>query len=257
LQAVAASPSKYEFACLADYYKTMLKVRGVNLVLGKKATAAEVLKNNFDVVAVAAGAVERTLDLPGAKESPIPVYSASQVLLEEVMPGKNVVVIGGGSVGCEVAQFMVRKGAASEELIYFLMQHRAETTEKIYSLLDSSDRNVTIVEIMKKIGQGFEPGTDWPLKLDLKRLGAKQYASTEVIAVKQDTVTLRTKTDKGEEIHEIPCDAIVIAVGSQPANALFEELKDKHPAVYNIGDSNAVGKISDAVQTANDIVVTL
>jgi NADH dehydrogenase FAD-containing subunit len=166
-------------------------------------------------------------------------------------------VIGGGSVGCEVAQFLARKGAASEELIYFLMQHRAETTEKIYSLLDISDRNVSIVEILKKIGRGFEPGTDWPLKLDLKRLGVKQYASSEVISVNKDTVILRTKTDAGEETKEIPCDAIVVAVGYRSENTLFEELKDKHPAVYNIGDSNAVGKISDAVQAANDIVVTL
>ncbi|MDR1320974.1 MAG: FAD-dependent oxidoreductase [Gracilibacteraceae bacterium] len=256
LQTVAAPPSKYEFAHLAEYYRRVLEVSGVNLVLGKTATADEVLKNKFDVVAVAAGSTERTLHLPGAKGQ-IPVYRASQVLLEEVMPGKNVVVIGGGSVGCEVAQFLARKGAASEELIYFLMQHRAETTEKIYSLMDTSDRNVSIVEILKKIGRGFEPGTDWPLKLDLKRLGVKQYASSEVISVNKDTVILRTKTDAGEETKEIPCDAIVVAVGYQSENTLFEELKDKHPAVYNIGDSSAVGKISDAVQAANDIVVTL
>lgn len=47
------------------------------------------------------------------------------------MPGKNVVVIGGGAVGCEVAQYLADRGSLSAELLKFLMKERAESIETI------------------------------------------------------------------------------------------------------------------------------
>ena len=52
----------------------------------------------------------------------------------------------------------------------------------------------------------------------------------------------------------IPCDTIVTAVGARPNTALYDALKEKGINVYNIGDSNTVGKVSDALAQASELI---
>ena len=264
LRLAAAPHAKREFATLIDYYRNMLARLSIPVEFGRDASPEEILESCFDAVVVATGSKPKTLRLPAG--CTLPVVSAADILSGRVVAGKNVVVIGGGSVGCETADFLAYDSALSPEQVYFLLAQRAETPEKVLSLMDSPRRRVSIVDTAK-IGTGFEPGTAWPLLKELDRLGVGQYPLAEITGFTADSLTLtytvpKTKEQKVRERETgvtepekretvtLPCDTVVAAIGSVPDDALYKALQGDCPVLYRLGDAQGVGRISDAVEQA-------
>ncbi len=256
LHVVFAPPGKHEFANLIKYYETMLKKHHVKTAVNKTVVEADIVAGGFDAVCVlATGVTPKEIILPGAQAAT--VVNAVDVLAGRVIPGKNVVIVGGGSVGCETAQYMAHRGSLSPEQLFFLSVQKAETPEKIQSMLNSSDRNVTIVEIQKSIGAGFEPGTGWPVLKDLKRLGITQHTLSKITEITSESVIIEKTKDNTIETIKILCDTIVLAVGSNSNTELYETLKGKIDNVFVIGDSKKVGKIFDAIRDANAMALSI
>ena len=256
LHMVSVPPGKGEFATLVRYFETMLKKQGVALLLNKKAAAQEVAAAGFDTVVVAAGIIPSQISLPG--KGGIPSYSAYELLQGQAIAGKDVVIIGGGSVGCETAQFLAHDAGATPEQIYFLMEHQAESVEKITSLLNSTRRKISLVD-MAKIGAGFDPGTGWPVMKDLRRLGVQQYPFTTVVDTDENAVTIRISDKEGKESSEltIPCDTLVISVGAKSNQTLLKELEALGMKVHGLGDTHAVGKVIDAIRQAAELAQSI
>ena len=271
LRLAAAPHAKHEFASLIDYYRNMLARLSIPVEYGHNAGPEEILESCFDAVVIATGAKPKKLVLPASCR--LPVVSAADVLSGSVIAGRNVVVIGGGSVGCETADFLAYDSALSPEQAAFLLTQRAETPEHVLTLLDGARRRVSIVDTAK-IGTGFEPGTAWPLLKELDRLAVGQYPLAEMTAFTDNSLTVeyavpKTKEQKIRE-HEtgeiapekretvtLPCDTIVSAIGSVPDDALFEALRDDCPALYRLGDAQRVGRIADAVEQAISLAESL
>ena len=188
----------------------------------------------------------------------IPVMMAYDILRRKEIAGKDVLIIGGGAVGCETAQYLARDAALSPEQIYFMLEHRAESLDWIMEAMNKTRRNITIVDIVK-IGAGFEPGTGWPVFKDLKRLGVKQCSFAKIKAVKESSVVIEMtdkETQNPTEL-DIPCDTLVMAVGAKPNHGLYDQLKELGIRVYNLGDSDKVGKVLDAVRDAYNLAVSI
>ncbi len=229
----------------------MLKKRAIRVELSHTAVAEEIRSGGFDEVVIAAGAVPRALPIKSTGK--IPVVLSGQVLSREVMPGKNVVVIGGGAVGCEVAQYLADRGSLSAELLKFLMKERAESIETITALLNTSSRSVSIVEMAQKIGNGFDPGCAGPVLRDLKRLGVKKYTSSKVRELTDTEAVLETEGESGPAELRIPCDTVVVCVGSICNRGLYEALAGSMEHVHIIGDAEKIGKVMDAIRQAVDL----
>lgn len=268
LHMAAGHPAKSDFITLAGYHKAMLKRLGVETVFNKEGTVEEIAKAGFDLVVTAVGNIPKTMN-PGGNGK-IPVCTAYDVFGGKSVPGKDVVVIGGGAVGCECADLLVSEAAISPEQVYFMLSQRSETAEKVLGMLDKSRRKVTIID-MAKVGTGFEQGTSWPLFKNLDRFGVERYSFAKLLEVTDSTVEIeavqpKTREQKAKEREtgvvepekllrlSIPCDTIVTAVGASPNSGLYEELKDRGVKVYNIGDSSAVGKVSDAIAQAAELI---
>ena len=256
LPLVAAPPAKHEFSTLKKYYEVTLKKSGVDVVLGKEATLTDLLSGDFDEIVFATGVVTNRISLPG--ENRIPVYTAAEVLEGKVVAGKDVVVVGGGSVGCETAQYLAHKGSLSPEQLHFMLSQGSEPVEKVLKMLHTSRRNISIVDIAK-IGSGFELGTGWPVMKDLRRLGVKQHPLSRILNV-TDCQVIIEKTDRKDNsvsTLEIACDTIILAVGSKPNNALYQEAKHKLSNIHLIGDANKIGNIMGALKDADALVQKL
>lgn len=261
LHLAAAAPAKSEFATLIGYYEAHLRKLGIPVELGREATPELLARAECDAVVVASGSAEKRIPLP-ITSGRIPILMASQVLSGAALPGKNVVVVGGGAVGCETAQLMARQGSLTPEELYFLMSANAETPEFLKGLLNRSDRAVHIVELTDRIGSNFEPGTGWPVLNDLRRLGVRLHTLASVAEVREDAVLLDRRIadpDTAQERVErvsLPCDTIVMAVGSV-SDPLYDRLKGTLPAVYSLGDCSRVGKVSDAVRQAMELAYSV
>lgn len=74
----------------------------VDLHYGKLATATEILMGNYDKVILATGSKSKMSQINGIDFA----SSANEYLTGKKQPGKKVIFIGGGLVGCETALYM-------------------------------------------------------------------------------------------------------------------------------------------------------
>jgi NADPH-dependent 2,4-dienoyl-CoA reductase/sulfur reductase-like enzyme len=174
----AAPPRKDEILRAVDYYEAILPALGVKFHLNAEASVEEM--NAADAVIVAVGAHDFVLPIPGADGEN--VVSSWDVLAGTAEAKGRCVVIGGGLVGTETAEFLLEKGCT-----------------------------VTIVEMMDKIANG-ESSTILPTIMgNFAKHNVVQLVNTKVLGMEGNTV----KALKGEEEMAIECDTVVMAVGSR------------------------------------------
>ena len=174
----AVPPRKDEILRSTEYYETILPALGVKFHLNTEATVEEM--NAADAVIVAIGAHDMALPIPGADGSN--VVSSWDVLAGKAEAKGHCVVIGGGLVGTETAEYLLEGGCT-----------------------------VTIVEMLDKIANG-ESSTILPtIMADFAKHNVTQLVNTKVQAIEGNTV----KALKGEEEIAIECDTVVMAVGSR------------------------------------------
>lgn len=150
-------PSRGDFGGLLAYYETNLPRLGVKIELNHEGTAEEIAAAGFDDVVVAVGGNPNKTELP-VKENHVPVVTSTQVIRKEAFPGGRVVVVGGSYIGVETARLLARQGSLSPEQLFHLSVNHAETPERLETLLNSSARQVWLVERGPKIGFGYESG---------------------------------------------------------------------------------------------------
>lgn len=251
---VAAAPGKSDFYKLIPYYETVLTKAGVRMQFGKCVTAEDVRTGEYDNVVIASGSHFRSI--PFARDDgSVEVLLPDAILGRKVIPGRRVVVLGGGAVGCETAQYLAHNSSLSEAQLAFLFTHRAESVEKLTALMDGTRREISICEVTPKAFGGFDPGCAWPVIKDLKRFHIPVYTSTKVTGIWDGAVHALRTTSEGEETLTIPCDTLIQAVGAVPRNELYHELEKEYQGhLHLIGNAAKTGRILDAVHQAVDLV---
>ena len=270
LNLVCVPPAKQEFSSLIAYYEASLAKAGVKVELCKKAGIEDIKAaaksdanpDGFDIIVSAAGRGEAKR-IPLDIDDSVEVVSAYDILDGSIVAGRDVIVIGGGSVGCETAQFMAHEASVSPEQVYHMLANKYMPVERVLELMNSTRRNISVVDVVK-VGSGFQLGTGWPVLGDMKRLGVKSYSFAAARNIKDGVATLDVKkakdSDETEEV-KIPVDTVVMSVGALPNEGLYDELaayfgsgedggdgKDAGVKVYNIGDSAGIANVKSAVE---------
>ncbi len=203
-------PFKQHLGLMKPYLERQLELHGVNVYLGKKITKEDVLAMNADAVVCATGIKPATLPVEGAERA----VNALDIL-NGTSSGKNVVVIGGGSIGCETAEFLAKQG-------------------KKVSVIEMTD---ALAGNTGKTAQTILLGHLKGNKVDiLTECRVEKITSTDVVYKSKDGKTCSVKAD-----------TVVVATGTRPEASLYESLKDEIKEIYNIGDSNGGGIIPNAV----------
>lgn len=219
LNIAASSPLAYEFAEFGKYFMNILPKLGVRIHYNTKANAKMVLAEKPDVCIIAVGASPLIPRIPGVENA----VTAFDVLSGKAEVGKKVVVIGGGGVGCDTAAHL-------------------------------ADRcRVTLIEMLPKIGQDIGISTRWTVLLYLNQKGVEILTETKAVEIKKNAVVV--ETPKG--IREIECETAVLAVGTTPNDGLYDELKDKVPEIYKIGDCSKPRKAIDATHEAFELALKI
>ena len=249
-------PEKYEFGNIPQFYEAMLKKYDVEVCLGREATADEIAAGGFDEVVTCCGSEAKTIKLEGAED--IMVCGAEDILKGKVVAGRNVLVIGGGSVGCETANYMTREASLDMNQLYFMMTQEAESIETITELVNTCNRKITVVD-MEKTAANYDYGCAWPILKELRRFGVDLLSKTRVKSIDKIKVTLEKDVPGSDAAKSmtIDCDTIVLAVGYRENSGLASELIERNIKVHNLGDSLKVGKVSDAIKAADDLAAII
>jgi 2,4-dienoyl-CoA reductase (NADPH2) len=237
----ATPPGREEFKEFAKDLAVQVRVNNIKTIF--KATVDEALlkQEKPDQVILATGAKPLTIPVPGAE---LPhVVQAWDVLTDKATTGKNVVVIGGGAVGVEVALFLAEKGTMSGDALKFLLINDVESVEDLKELAVQGTKNVTVLEMLEKAGQDIGRSTRWVMMSDLSRFGVTTLTETKALEI----TTAGIKVERNNETETIPADTVVMATGSVPENALQETLTALSIPFELAGDAKQIGLAFDAV----------
>ncbi len=203
-------PFKQHLGLMKPYLERQLEITGVNVHLGKKITKQDILDMHADAVVCATGVKPAVLNIEGANRA----VNAREIL-EGKPSGKNVAVIGGGSIGCETAEYLAKQG-----------------------------KKVAIIEMTDTLA-GNTGKTDQTILLGhLKGYGVKLLTECRVEKITANEVHYKSKDGK---MNTVNADTVVLAIGDKPDTSLYDSLKDEVNEIYNIGDSNGGGIIPNAV----------
>lgn len=195
------------------YLVTQVNKHGVTVV-EKEATAADLA--GFDAVIVATGTTPAGLPVPGA-DRPNVTLAVDALKEGGVRPTGQVVVIGGGLIGVETAVLFSRQ----------------------------PDTQVTILEMLPQIMNGCSDCDKIVYGGWIQENGVQVFTSSKVVSIGEEGVTFEQRSLRGT----VPADHVFLATGMKPNQALYEELLAQGVMVYNVGDSQAPGKIYDAVHS--------
>lgn len=263
---VAAGTARIKFD--VDNYRVYLeqqiheqiKEGNLELKLGEAATADSLAHAGYDAIVCAAGAFETAPPIPGLAELVATglAVSATRLLRKpELLRGaRSVTVIGGGAVGCEVAQWLAVERKVPQvnviEALPYMMQGSctANRGHLLHTLAAHNARllNMTRVERVEKAPGGAT--------LHVSRNRHKNvpdpYVSWTPILPENVENPLAPKVGNDWHEEDIASELVVVACGGRADDKLFYELQRTHaaPELHNIGDGFAPGRILEAVRAA-------
>lgn len=198
---------------------------GVELRVNAEATVESILALKPDAVILATGSNPLILKIPGLAECG---YVTAQDLLDGKAPmGKNVLVVGGGMVGCEAAEFLAERGHQVGVIEMKDVIAADVVPENRKFMFENFDRHGVTLRPGAKVGQFYSDGVDYALA-DGTTGSMRGY------------------------------DNIVLAMGSRANDPLSEALKGSVPQVFTVGEAakapgNAVIATGDALNAALEI----
>ncbi|MCD7892776.1 MAG: FAD-dependent oxidoreductase [Erysipelotrichaceae bacterium] len=214
---IAAVPiTKQEITKVVKYMRRRLEVSNVDIRLNTEVTD-EMLDNEFKDYEVVGtiGAIPKEIEAFKVFKQ---TMTADDILSGKAFPGRKIVIIGGGSVGCETADYLA----------------------PLINDLFPNNRDVTIIEQTPGLMNGEGGAAKSQLTLRLMRKGIKIETNSQITSVDENTITYMKK---GQEYIIDDADTLVFACGYDP-------VKMNHERIHYIGDSDKVRNLKDAISSA-------
>jgi 2,4-dienoyl-CoA reductase (NADPH2) len=234
--ALAAMVKGFEIEDLRDFlrfFRTQVKKTGVKVKLHKEFDEAALAETKPDVVILAAGGNPTLPDVPGIDGRNViktnDLYGILKFFIRLVgsknlrdltkiwMPvGKRVVIIGGAIQGCQLGEYLTKRG-----------------------------RKVTIVETGDEMGKWLVPERKTRLFYWFDKKGIERLDGVKLVEITKKGLTIVTKEGVTRLLE---ADNVMPVLPFSPNKELAEKLKGRVAEVYTIGDCDDPGVIPDATK---------
>jgi 2,4-dienoyl-CoA reductase-like NADH-dependent reductase (Old Yellow Enzyme family)/thioredoxin reductase len=230
-------PGKEKIDELIRWFEKQLEYGRVTLKLETEFAEENHLKEPPDALIFANGSIPAKL---GSGDSR--VFHVNDILLHPEKAKGRIVILGGGSTGCEAAEFLA--GERVEVLFHRKKDLKGEflTSKVVHE--DIPKRDISIVEMIDDICMDMEPYSRSILMTKLRENDVKLHTKTRVLTLLDGGVQVEHAETKKHSV--LPADTIIVAFGGKPRENGLKVLKVKQ--VFSIGDCDKVGKIADAVR---------
>lgn len=215
---LAAVPiGKSDFAGFIKWQQEQLRRLGVKVHLNTEMTVEKLPDSDYLLIN-ATGSLPITPKIPGVDREN--VVQAHDVLAGKVVVGKNVVIIGGGLVGLETAEFLAHHGS-----------------------------NVTVLEMMDQVGREGEASTNQFILDNLTKCHARIETSAQVTEIGVNDVVFE-KNGTEHKIQDV--DTIVLAVGVKNNNTFEEDCIAHDRRCIFVGNASDRTRIRNGLAAIRD-----
>jgi 2-enoate reductase len=249
---------KYEVANYLEYLRAELeRVAGegnLSIEHGVRANPGILKEGRFDAIITATGSLQSRPRVPGIDGRSV-VFAVDLLRDPSIaMPARRVVIIGGGTVGCETA----------------------------YWLVDELGKEVVIVETLPYLMKGVcTANRGWLLHF-LEERKVRIFNCTELTSVGTGEVAIRRNASGTvpdpfvtwapvlpdnipnpferpillePRAETLPADLVVLAAGARPDDSLYLACLEAGtaPELRNVGDSSRVGRVLEATSSGRAV----
>ncbi|WP_116867011.1 NADPH-dependent 2,4-dienoyl-CoA reductase, partial [Pseudomonas syringae] len=241
-------PGKEEFAETLRYFRNKVQETGVQLRLGNRVKAADLLGAGFDEVILATGIAPRTPAIPGI-DNPM-VLSYLDVILQRKPVGRRVAVIGAGGIGFDVSEFLVHQGVATSlDREAFWKEWGIDTTLQarggvagVKPEVHAPARQVFLLQRKSsKVGDGLGKTTGWIHRTGLKNKQVQMLNAVQYLKIDDAGLHIRIGEDGEEKL--LAVDNVVICAGQDPLRELYDDLLNAGQSVHLIGGADVAAEL--------------
>ena len=217
MRLAAYPPGKGDITNMVRSYIARCERDGVKIETGHEVTEEFIREKNPDAVIVATGSKTLLLPIEGIQDPSL--IPGTDLLEGKRSAGKKVLVVGGGMVGCETADF-----------------------------LGEQKHDVTVIEFRNEIGADIIHEHKIYLMKNFDEYGVKQITGAKVCRFFPDGVEYETADGTRHETREY--DSVVLSMGYRSYNPFGDKLKELVPETYVIGDAVKARRALDATAEA-------
>ncbi|MGR3318623.1 MAG: oxidoreductase [Candidatus Anammoxibacter sp.] len=217
-------PFKEPMRNLLKHLINQVNNNGVSIQLEKSATRESVKEFAPDAVIAAVGSKEVQLKLPGIEDAN--VMDIKEAFLNVNSMGKNIVIIGAGPEGCELADF-----------------------------LSSAGKSITLLEMKRVIGMGLVAHPRYHIVERLKKANVKMIISSKVVELGKGYLILKKRKGDNQKIEGF--DHIVMSTLNQPNKELADSLQDFVKEVHTVGDAISGRTALEAIAEGTEVALNL
>lgn len=200
----AIPPGKQDFGKVIHTFITLCKKYGVKMHYQTEADLNLFKNKDWNTIIIATGSKPILPPIPG-------LDSKKQILANNILKGKEIfsnkktLILGGGLVGCETAEFLA-----------------------LYN------NDISIIEMKHKAAEDSAPIPRQFLMESMKKNNIKIYTDTKIEEITEDGIKA---SQHNEKIELKGFEKIVIALGSVSNDILSNNLKKDSKEIYIIGDA--------------------
>lgn len=215
-----AAPRKEEMKEAAIAMGEMAKRKGVEIKLSTPVNAEVIKDINPDEVIIAAGAEPIKLNVSGAN---LPhVTNSHDILAGKARVNGDIVVIGGGLVGLEVAEY-----------------------------LSGNVNKITVVEMLNEVAKDLGQLRKICVMESLYHEGIKTITEAKCVEIKEKSIVI----DRNGVVEEVPCDSVIVAIGARSRNfeSISDYCKENNIPYHVIGDAVRARRALNCIEEASEV----
>ena len=224
MRLAAYPPGKGDITNMVRSYIARCERDGVDIHMNTEVTTDLIKAEKPDAVIIASGS--KTLILPIAGIDDPAIVHGSDCLDGKRPIGRKVLVVGGGMVGCETAEFLA---------------------EKLH--------DVTVIEFRDTVGADIIHEHRVYLMESFEKYGVKEITGAKVCQFYPDGVAYETADGKRHETRGY--DTVVLSMGYRSHDTLSEAVKEIIPETYVCGDAIRARRALDATKEAYEVAIQI
>jgi 2,4-dienoyl-CoA reductase-like NADH-dependent reductase (Old Yellow Enzyme family)/thioredoxin reductase len=214
---------KYDLAKFMHYQMDKVARSAVKVLLNTEATPELIANMHADVVLAAVGANAFVPPIPGTDGENVLIAEDAYARIDTL--GENIVLIGGGEVGCETALALAEKG-----------------------------KKVSIIEMLPELCPETFHLTRGVMLGEMDKAGIVSYTSARCTGITAEGVKF---VDKDGNEQFVAADQVVMSSGMRPRQDLAESFRECAPDFTPIGDCVIAKNVRTATRMAYDAAVQL